>query len=411
MNTFSDKLREYAKLLITEGVNLQKGQTLSLVSPVICADFARLCAACAYDAGAREVIMDWRDDGISRLRYLRADDAVFDEVAPWTKPMYDHFLEHKVAKLVILGEDPEALLGVDSAKINRAQQSRYPAVEAYSHAQTSNEFQWCIAAHSVPVWAKKVFPDMAETDAVDALWDKIFDSVRVSGDGTAPQKWQQHIAAQKVILKKLNDYNFLSLHYKNSLGTDLTVGLPEGHYWAGGAEMAKLGAEFIANLPTEEVFTLPHREKVSGKVYSAMPLVLSGNIVDKFWMELKNGKIVDCHAEVGEDYLRDAISVDDGASFLGEVALVPFDSPIRNTGILFYETLFDENAACHLAFGEAYPCIHGADAMSREELTAHGVNDSLTHIDFMVGTRDLDIVGTTHDGKQIAVFHGGNFAL
>ncbi|MEG1240264.1 MAG: aminopeptidase [Oscillospiraceae bacterium] len=404
------KLREYAKLLINQGVHMLEGQTLSLVSPIICADFARLCAECAYDAGAREVIMDWRDDGMTRLKYLRADEPVFDEVAPWVKPMYDNFLEKKVAKLVLLADDPEALLGVDSRRINRAQQARYPSIEAYSKAQTANDFQWCVAAVSVPVWAEKVFPSLDSEDAVAALWDKIFASVRVTGDGTAPDKWRTHIATQKVLIKKLNDYNFESLRYKNSLGTNLTVGLPEGHYWSGGAEMAKLGVEFIANLPTEEIFTLPHREKVNGRVYASMPLVLSGNIVDEFWMELKNGKIVDCHAQTGEGYLRDAISVDSGASYLGEVALVPYDSPIRNTGILFYETLFDENAACHLAFGEAYPCINGSEKMSPEELAAAGVNDSLTHVDFMVGTSDLSITGITHDGEEVPVFVEGNFA-
>ena len=213
-------------------------------------------------------------------------------------------------------------------------------------------------------------------------------------------------------IKLLNEYHFKYLHYTNSLGTDLTIQLPEDHLWAAGNSVMKNGVEFVANMPTEEIFTAPLKTGINGVVYSAMPLVDSGNIIDKFYFIIRDGKIVEAHAEKGEEFLKAAISVDEGASYFGEVALVPYDSPISNQKILFYNTLFDENASCHLAFGEAYPeCIEGGESMTREEVQAHGLNYSLTHVDFMVGTADLSIVGTTHDGREIPVFINGNFAI
>lgn len=413
MADFQKKLQEYAHLLVETGLNLQSGQTVNLTSDVNCAPLARLCAQYAYDRGAKDVIVDWRDDAMTRAYYLHADDELFDQVYPWMKPKWDELSRLEAPRLVILGSDPEALAGVDPSRIVRAQRASSPVTRAYFDAMTANRFQWCIGAYATPAWAKKVFPDLPEGEAVAALWEKIFAAVRVTGDGTAPEKWAAHTAAQSRMVEALNSYAFVSLHYQNSLGTDFTVGLPENHYWAGGAEECRSlpGVEFVANMPTEEVFTLPHRDKAEGRVYAAMPLVLNGNLVDKFWLEFKGGKIVDLHAEVGEEYLREAIALDDGASHLGEVALVPYHSPIRDTGILFYETLFDENAACHLAFGDAYPCISGAEGKSKEELLALGANDSNTHVDFMVGTADLSITGLTHDGREIAVFRDGDFAL
>ena len=254
-----------------------------------------------------------------------------------------------------------------------------------------------------------VFP--GADDAMDKLWEAVFAAVRVTGDGKAVERWAEHTKEQKKIVAKLNDFAFTSLHYSNSLGTDLTVGLPENHFWCGASEVAGNGVEFIANLPTEEIFTLPHRDKVNGRVYASMPLSMNGNLIDGFWMELKDGKIVDLHADVGEEYLQKSVTLDEGSSYFGEVALVPYDSPINNTGLLFYETLFDENASCHFAFGEAYPCIHGAEKLSGEEQAALGMNQSINHVDFMVGTSDLKITGITPDGREIAVFEQGNFAI
>ena len=403
------KLKEYAELLVRIGLNVQKGQTVTVSAPVDCALLARACVQCCYDAGAREVIVMWNDDQTSRMKYLYADDSVFDEMPAWQKVFYDTALENKSPRLAIVGDDPESLKGVDPSRIQRTRQVSGKALEAYIKAQTNNEFQWLVAACPTKPWANMVFPD--SQDPMEDLWEAIFAAVRITGDGKAVERWAEQTQKQKQIIAKLNDYCFTSLHYSNSLGTDLTVGLPENHFWVGASEQAGTGVEFIANLPTEEIFTLPHRDRVNGKIYSSKPLSLNGNLVDRFWMELKDGKIVDLHAEVGEEYLRKSITLDEGSSYFGEVALVPYDSPISNTGLLFYETLFDENAACHFAFGSAYPCIHGADQLSPEEQAALGINQSINHVDFMVGTSDLKIVGYTADGREITVFDQGNFAI
>lgn len=403
------KLKEYADLLVRIGLNVQPGQQVNIFCPVECAVLARACTEACYDAGAKEVTVMWNDDQISRMKYLRADDSVFDTIPDWTKQFYASALENKCPHMAIVGTDPESMKGVDPSRIQRSRQASGKAFEQYFKAQTSNEFQWLVASCPTNAWANMVFP--GAEDAMEKLWDAVFSAVRVTGDGKAVERWAEHTKAQKKIVEQLNNYSFTTLHYKNSLGTDLTVGLPENHFWSGASELAGTGVEFIANLPTEEIFTLPHMNKVNGRVYASKPLALNGNLVDGFWMELKDGKIIDLHADVGEEYLRKSVTLDEGSSYFGEVALVPYDSPISNTGILFYETLFDENAACHFAFGEAYPCVHGADKLSSDEQKALGINQSINHVDFMVGTSDLEIVGTTPDGREIKVFENGNFAL
>jgi aminopeptidase len=404
-----DKLKEYAQLLVHTGLNVQPGQHVNIFSPVDCAALARACAQVCYDAGAREVTVLWNDDQISRLKYLRADDAVFDEMPDWLRAFYHSALERKCPHLAIVGDDPQALQGVDPARIQRWRKVSGKALEDYYKGQTNNDFQWLVAACPTLPWAKTVFPDAP--DPVERLWDAVYAACRVTGDGKAVERWAQHVAKQKELVAKLNQYAFTTLHYRNSLGTDLTVGLPENHFWTGASERAGTGVEFIANLPTEEIFSLPHRDRVNGRVVASKPLSLNGNLVDGFWFQLKDGRIVDLHADVGEEVLRKSVALDEGSSYFGEVALVPYDSPISNTNILFYETLFDENAACHFAFGEAYPCIHGADKLSPKEQAALGINQSINHVDFMVGTADLEIIGTTPDGRQVPVFQGGNFAL
>jgi aminopeptidase len=403
------KLQEYAQLLVRTGLNVQRGQQVNIFASVDCAVLARACAAACYDAGAREVTVLWNDDQISRLKYLRADDAVFDEMPDWLRAFYHSALEHKCPHLAIVGDDPQALQGVDPARIQRWRKVSGKALEDYYKGQTNNDFQWLVAACPTPAWAKMVFPEAQ--DAVERLWDAVYAACRVTGDGKAVERWAEHVEEQKKLVAKLNQYAFTTLHYRSGLGTDLTVGLPDGHFWTGASERAGTGVEFIANLPTEEIFSLPHRDRVNGRVVASKPLSLNGNLVDGFWFELKDGKIVDLHADVGEEVLRKSVALDEGSSYLGEVALVPYDSPISNTNILFYETLFDENAACHFAFGEAYPCIHGADKLSPQEQAALGINQSINHVDFMVGTADLEIVGTTPDGREIPIFQKGNFAL
>ena len=407
-----EKLKEYAKLVVEVGCNVQKGQTLVLSSPVECARFARLCASAAYDAGCREVVMNWSDDFLGRERYLRADSAVFDTVPEWRRHFYNDYAAEGVAYLAISATDPETLKGVDPDRIIRAQKAGGEALEPFYHAQMNNEIAWCIASVPIPSWAKKVFPDNDEAIAMQKLWDAIFTTVRITGDGTAVEKWRAHLATLEERRNRLNELRFKSLRYTNSLGTDLTIELPEGHLWSSGRSVTPKGQVFVANMPTEEIFTAPHRLGVNGVVYAALPLVDNGNIIDGFHMVIQDGKIVEAHAGKGEEFLKAAYTVDEGASYFGEVALVPYDSPISNQGILYYNTLFDENARCHLAFGEAYPeCLEGGSGMTREELKEHGLNWSINHVDFMVGTADLSIVGTTHDGREIPVFVDGNFAI
>lgn len=407
----NEKLQEYAALLVRVGLNVQKGQRLVISSPVECAYFARMCAEEAYAVGCKEVVMNWHDDAMVRMKYLYAADEVFDTVPLWRRHFFnDHALEG-AAYLAISATNPENLKGVEHGRVVRAQQASGKALKDFDRLQMCSGFPWCIASIPIPSWAKAVFPEDAPETAMEKLWSAIFAAVRIDGDGKCVEKWKQHLATLHARMEKMNALRFQSLHYTNALGTDLVVELPEGHIWEAGNDVTLSGQEYIANIPTEELFTSPLKTGVNGVVYSSMPLVNDGSIIDGFHFVVKDGKIVEAHAKKGEASLQGAISVDEGASYFGEVALVPYDSPISNQKILFYNTLFDENAACHIAFGEAYPCLEGGQQMTKEELKARGLNDSITHVDFMVGTPDLSIVGTTHDGREIPVFVNGNFAI
>ncbi len=412
IENFDAKLNEYAHLLVEIGANVQAGQTVRLRPEVSCAPLARMCVEACYDRGAREVVLEWDDDFVFRQQFLRAADDVFVDWPAYKKAQMDWYLEQGAVDLSILGSDPELLKGVDPARMQAFRRAAGNATRAYADALDANKFQWCVAAHPVPAWAKKVFPDLSEQDAMDALWDAIFAVCRITGDGKAVERWREHIDTTARRCEALNAYAFKSLHYTNSLGTDLTVQLPENHVWAGGSEKTPAGVEFVPNMPTEEIFTAPRWDGVDGRVYAALPLAMDGNLVRDFYLDFQAGRIVDVDAAEGEDILRRSIDLDEGSHYLGEAALVPYDSPIRNKGILFYETLFDENASCHLAFGSSYPtCVKGGADMTEEEQKAAGLNQSITHVDFMVGTADLSIVGTTHDGKEVPVFVNGNFAF
>lgn len=412
VENFEAKLNEYAHLLVEVGMNIRPGQTPRVSSNLECAPLARLCVAACYDCGAREVVVDWRDDFVTRERYLKADKAVFSEFPDYLASKFNWMLEKNCPALSITGSDPEMLKGVDPDRIQAAAKASALPSKPLHDAMMASKFQWCVAAHPTRAWAEKVFPDKKGDEAIDALWEAIFSVCRINGDGKAVERWKEHVEATARRAKMLNDYNFKFLHYTNSKGTDLTVELPENHVWAGGAEDSGEGITFVANIPTEEIFTAPKWDGVNGRVYASLPLALAGNLVKDFWMEFKDGRMVDYHAEEGEEYLRNDLSLDEGSLYLGEVALVPYDSPINNTGILFFNTLFDENASCHLAYGAAYPtCIKGGEDMTEKEQKAAGLNQSHNHVDFMVGTRDLSIVGITHDGRKVPVFVDGNFAF
>ena len=411
MDMKNEKLQEYAKLLIEVGLHVQKGQTLVISSPVECAYFARLCATAAYDVGCREVVMNWHDDYLAREKFLRAEDAVFDQVPQWRQHFFNDYANEGAAYLAIDAEDPEHLKGVDPDRRVRSLRVSGKALKDFYRLQMSSGFPWCIASIPIPSWAGRVFPSLTEEQAMESLWNAIFKAVRITGDGQSVRHWQEHLESLSRRKEKLNALRLKSLHYTNSLGTDLTVELPADHIWEPGDDCTSAGQPCVATKPTEELFTAPRRTGANGTVVASMPLVHDGNIIDGFRMTVENGRITSVSAKQGQAVLEAAISVDEGAAYFGEVALVPYDSPISNQKLLFYNTLFDENAACHIAFGEAYPCIEGGRDMDKEQLKARGLNDSVTHVDFMVGTADLSIVGTTRDGREVPIFVNGNFAL
>ena len=306
MGSMEEKLKEYAQLLVRVGLNIQRGQPLVISSPVECAFFARLCAAEAYQAGCREVVMNWGDDELGRMKYLHAADEVFDTVPLWRRHFYNDYALEGAAYLAISASDPENLKGVDHSRIVRAQQASGRALKDFDRLQMCGGFPWCIASIPIPSWAKKVFPDLAESEAMDKLWEAIFQAVRITGDGRCVDKWHRHIETLAHRVEKLNQLNFKSLHYTNSLGTDLTVELPEDHIWEAGNDVTLSGRTYIANIPTEEVFTSPLKTGVNGVVYSALPLSHNGTIIDKFHFVVKDGKIVEVHAEQGEEALKAA---------------------------------------------------------------------------------------------------------
>lgn len=407
----STVLKKYAELLIKTGVNIQKNQTLVITSPIECADFARVIAETAYQSGAREVVMNWKDELSSKIKFLHAPDEIFDEFPEWQKEFYLSYAKMGAAFVSIAASDPELLKEVDPDRVVRVQKASNTALEDYRERIMSNKNAWSIVSIPTLAWAKKVFPKVSEEQAVEKLWEAILKAVRVdTADPVAA--WQQHSENLKKSMQYLNSHKFKNLHYKNSAGTDVTVELPDGHIWLGGPEHTAEGIEFVANMPTEEVFTMPKKTGVNGTVVSAKPLNYNGTLIDKFSLTFKEGRIVDCKAEEGYEVLKKLVETDEGSHYLGEVALVPVDSPISNSNILFYNTLFDENASCHFAIGKAYPItIENGTTMSKEQLAQAGVNDSIVHVDFMIGTADLEIIGTTADGKTIQVFKDGNFVF
>lgn len=406
------KLQEYARLMVEVGINIQKGQRLIIFCPVEHAEFARECARVAYEMGSKEVVLNWMDEQLVRLKYLNADEGVFSEFPKWRVDFYTDYAKEGAAFLHLRSDDPESLLGVDPNRILTAQKTSGNALREYRELRNKNCSPWSIGALSSPKWAKIVFPELSEAEAVEALWEKIFMAVRIKGDGTAVEAWKAHSKNLRERMKKMNDYNFKSLHYTNSLGTDLVVELAENHVWEAGGDTTAAGQFYMPNIPTEEIFTANKRDGINGVVYASMPLCRDGNVMDGLRFLIKDGRIVEATAKKGEEQLINAIDVDEGARYFGEVALVPYDSPISNSKTLYYETLYDENASCHFAFGRAYAnTVKGGLDMTKEELKAAGLNDSMTHVDFMVGTSDLSIIGITHDGKKIPVFVDGNFAF
>ena len=405
-------LKEYIELVIREGLNLQNGQQLVIACSVDCSFFARLAMEAAFNAGASNVHIRWVDDICARTRYLMADDVVFDKYPAWDKLLMDSLSEEGAAFLNVSASDPEAFKGVESGRLSRSSIAASAALKGYFGKIMTGGVRWCVASVPSEAWAKKVFPNAASTEeAVTLLWKNIFTATRV-GEGDAVEKWRTHSDTLKRRVKVLNDYQFEAIHLKNSAGTDLHMELPKNHLWMGGGDVAKDGLSFLPNIPTEEIFSAPKADGVNGTVVGTMPNVFRGNLIEDFSITFKDGKVVSYDAKSGKEHLGNMITDIPGMDKLGEIALVEFDSPISNMGVLFYNTLYDENASCHLALGSAYPdCIEGGGAMSEDQRKEAGINVSDSHQDFMFGSADMSIIGITADGKEIAIFKDGNFVI
>ena len=410
MNT--NLLRKYAALVVRVGVNLQEDQPLVIHAPITCADFVHALAAEGYNAGAHDVAVNWSDEEFSHIRFRQAPAARFREFPAWRKAFYDESAAQGAAFISIAAENPDLFSDVDPKRLTEAGQTAGKALQDYRARLMSNQNTWCVVSVPTEAWACKVFPQCSAHDAMENLWHEILAAVRISGGQDPVTAWQKHIALLQQTAEFLNAQDLEELHYLNGLGTDLRIQLPPGHIWLGGAEESADGVLFAANLPTEEIFTLPLRNGVDGTVVASKPLHFHGSLIQGFQFTFRAGKVVAFSAESGMEQLRELFATDDGASYLGEVALVPHNSPISKSGILFYNTLFDENASCHLALGKAYPtCLKGGEAMTEDELRRHGVNHSLVHEDFMIGTSDLSVTGRTRTGKIIEIMKNGNFSF
>jgi aminopeptidase len=407
---FERNLAKYAELAVKIGVNIQPNQYLYIAASIEVAPFVQKITKIAYENGAKQVFVDYTDDVIARTRYELAPEDSFDFFPPWKIQEREWLAEQGAAFMSIVSQSPDLLSGIDSKKIASFQKAAGTALNKYRQYVQADKISWTVIAAPSMQWASKVFPELPQEEQVDALWDAIFKATR--SDLENPVKaWADHNDNLHEKVDYLNDKKYAKLHY-TAPGTDLTIELPKGHLWCGAGSVNEKGDEFMANMPTEEVFTVPHKDGVNGYVSSTKPLSYGGNIIDNFKITFENGRIVKVEAEQGEEVLKNLVATDEGSHYLGEVALVPFQSPISQSNILFYNTLFDENASNHLAIGSAYAfCLEAGKTMSREDLLANGLNQSITHVDFMIGSDQMNIDGITEDGAVEAVFRNGNWAF
>ncbi|MET3292634.1 UNVERIFIED_CONTAM: aminopeptidase [Brevibacillus sp. OAP136] len=410
MNSFETMLDRYAELVVKVGVNIQSGQTLVVSAAIDSAELVRKIARKAYEAGAKHVHFEWNDDELTRLRYDLAPDEAFEEFPMWRAKGFEEMAENGAAFLSIVASNPNLLKGVDSKRIATANRVAGKAMAKYRNYTMSDQVSWTVISAPSAAWAALVFPDLPEAERIPALWNAIFKATRCDLDNPIAA-WKEHKATLHAKVTHLNEKKYRALHYK-APGTELTIQLPEGHLWIGGGSVNKDGVNFTANMPTEEVFTAPFREGVNGVVQSTKPLSYQGNLIENFSITFEKGRIVSFTAKAGQEALQRLVDMDEGSHYLGEVALVPHQSPISQSNTIFYNTLFDENASNHLAIGRAYPiCLEGGADMSEEELQKRGLNESLSHVDFMIGSAEMDIDGETADGKLEPIFRGGNWAF
>lgn len=402
--------KKYARAIVKIGANVKRGQRVVIRCSTSCADFVKYVVEECYKAHARSVEVEWNNQEITKLALNYESVETLSEFPLWKEEKMKYGNATLPAMIYIDDSAPDAMEGVDNQKFMTVMMNRYQATKKYED-EIDNKCQWVMAAYPSISWAKKVFPNDRAGTAYKKLEKAILECARID-NGNPIKVWKQHIRDLKAKCALLNEYNFKSLHYTSKNGTDLDIELQENHVWLSARETTLLKREFTANMPSEECFTMPKKDGVNGVVVSTKPLSFRGQLIEDFKITFENGKAVKVQARVGQELLESMISTDEGSAYLGEVALVPFDSPINRCGILFYKTLFDENASCHLALGESFKNnIKNYEKLSKEDWERVNLNESSIHTDFMVGSEDLNIVGTTHDGRQIEVFKNGNWAI
>ena len=402
-------LREYAKLIVRKGINVQKGQDVNIYADLDQPEFVKLVVEECYKAKVREVILFWNYQPLEKIHARYQSVKTMGTVHEWQKARQQHYCDTLPCRLHIISEDPDGLKGMNMEKVAKARQMTYPIIKPYSD-QREGKQQWCIAAVPGAAWAKKVFPGLPKGKAIEKLWEAILFTSRVTEDPI--QAWDEHNANLDKRCAYLNSLGIESLHYTADNGTDLTVGMIPEAQFCGGGEVSRQGIFFNPNIPTEECFISPMRGKAEGIVYSTKPLSYQGQLIDNFFMRFEGGKVVESGAEVGAELLETLLNMDEGARYLGECALVPQRSPIAESGLLFYNTLFDENASCHLAIGMGYAdTIKDHHNKTLEECRALGINDSMIHEDFMIGCDTMNIDAICAEGKVVPVFRNGNWAF
>jgi len=402
-------LRRYARLIARVGAGVQKGQPVRIIAELDQPEFVTMVAEECYRAGAAEVAVEFTHQPLEKLKVRHTGLKTLCQFKEWELAKLQHQVDTIPCRILLLSEDPDGLSGINAEKYTKYLQARTKVIRKYRN-MTDGKEQWCIAAVPGKAWAKKVFPNLRPAAAVEALWDAIVTASRVTEDPEAA--WEAHNRNIHARCDHLNSLKLRSLHYTASNGTDLTVGMiPEARF-CGGREVTSLGRAYNPNIPSEECFISPKRGEAEGIVCSTKPLIWDSQTIDRFWIRFHEGRAVECGAEVGEVLLKKLIAMDEGAAYLGECALVPWESPINRTGILFYNTLFDENACCHLALGKGFSdTIEGCHEKALDEIHALGVNESIIHEDFMIGTEDLSIDGVTETGETVAIFRNGTWAF
>ncbi len=402
-------LKKYAELIAQCGINVQKGQEVIIQCDLDQPEFIKMLVEECYKAGAEKVIVDWSYQPLSKLHYKYRSMKTLTTLEKWEHEKWQHYVDRVPCRIYIESEDPDGLKGINQKKMAHARQKLYPQIKKYRD-QLENKYQWCIAAVPGEAWAKKLFPELSKKQAVEKLWEKILYTSRVTEDPI--QAWKDHNADLKKHCDYINSLGIEELHYEASNGTDFTVGMIPQAQFTGGGETSLQGIFFNPNIPSEECFISPMRGKANGIVYATKPLSYQSQLIENFWIRFQDGKAVQWDAEKNKDLLTQMINMDEGSAYLGECALVPYDSPISNSSLLFYNTLFDENAACHLALGAGFAdTIKGFENMTLDECHKLGVNDSMIHVDFMIGCKELNITAKTRDGKFVPIFKNGNWAF